>query len=440
MSFGPWKDVMYGATTFTTGAALAESHPRYDGPARACRLVATLRAAGLQPMLMYRGPQVFAGGLTLVMERNESTLADALESLRAAAASGIPVGLHVSPCMSDADLPQELIAELRATLATLRPGSLLSIEGVAASRPGLEACLPAAVQRLRRFAFGDRGRGLTPEMPGAPETHRTVAGVGEESAWLPAMHAGVRSRCPLLSAEPTTTLLPAMTLAVPAHTAWLPIAMDLGRFLNGAGEIDLPRLESGLDVAVDCGDELFDELVWCGERQTEDARLNRRIAVCLTGVGDLVARLGMEPASLDCLRHIDRLVSNIHERLWQRSAALAKSRCPLPALTEKQPSGRWRDESHRRDWARRWQQAVSKVQVRNRNLLAISPYSIIPGSDRPTSGCADLMPVLAHADVIGFSRPPMRAGWKRADFRSFQLRMQAQLERFNATTLIAAGA
>lgn len=255
----------------------------------------------------------------------------------------------------------------------------------------------------------------------------------------PAHPAGVRSRCPLLPSESSTTLLPGSGIAAPANTAWLPLTFDICRVADHEGNVCLSALSSVLDACVDLGDRLLDRLTWFDPRQRRDARSNRRLAVIVDGFGDLVVRRGEDPSDWQSLRRLDRLVSGLHEGLWQRSRALAAQRGLLPALLEREPKWAWCDETHVRRFRDRWRQALETQQVRNRNLLVLSPYSVLPRR-RATVEFADLLPALVHADAFSFSSAPALDHWQACDFRAFHQRLQALVMHHNAASFVAAGA
>ncbi len=255
----------------------------------------------------------------------------------------------------------------------------------------------------------------------------------------PVFPAAVQSRCPLLSSERSTAVLPETGIAAPLASAWLPIYLDICRFADANGEICELGLGRALDACVDLGDRLLDRLTWFDDRQRRDARLNRRLAVFLTGLGDLVERRDEDPAELCCLQTLDRLVADIHEGLWRRSRRLADLNGALPALAAKPPGNARGDGEHRRDRPARWRETVAVEQVRHRNLLAMSPSSVLPRSGVASPGYAELLPLLAHADALGFADPPSLAHWKSSDFKSFHQRVQALVERRNAASFVAAG-
>jgi hypothetical protein len=260
---------------------------------------------------------------------------------------------------------------------------------------------------------------------------------GAAPLW-PVYDAAVRTRCPLLNNEASNALLPGSGIAVPAGTAWLPLEFDISRFANNDGVLQSEALAHGIDACVELGDELFSLLSWSGEGQQKDAMLNRRLAIMLTGIGDLVGLRNADPTDFACLRDLDRLVGRIHTALWEKSKCLAEVFGPLPALEKQHPAGRWQDERHCQDWTVRWQKAMKKAQVRHRNLLVMSPYSVLPRRAPAHRGFIDLLPLIAHADALSFADPPSFHDWCAADFTDFHRRAWAVTQRRDAASFVAA--
>jgi hypothetical protein len=243
------------------------------------------------------------------------------------------------------------------------------------------------------------------------------------SLW-PVYGCEVRALCELLGAERATAVLPWQGLRVPAGTAWLPMRMDLGHFAAPGGDLDWLRLNRALRRMLEVADLLFDRLTWPLAAQRNDAWLNRRLALQLTGLGELVRVRGLYPQQLEALRTLDRDIAKIAALLHQETRRLALERGMLPALTANDPSGAWHDNQHRENWRRRWQQAVEHAAVRHRNLLVLSPYALIATRDSNYRASADLLPVLRHAQVIAFAEPPPCAG-DVEDFCTFHNRASA---------------
>jgi hypothetical protein len=87
-------------------------------------------------------------------------------------------------------------------------------------------------------------------------------------------------------------------------------------------------------------------------------------------------------------------------------------------------------------WAWRWRQALEAAAVRNRNILALSPWSIFP------PGAADyryanLLPLLRHADVCRFDQPCDISHWNLRDFKNFHQQAAAVLHQRGAAHQIA---
>ena len=256
---------------------------------------------------------------------------------------------------------------------------------------------------------------------------------------LPAYAAAVRTPCPLLSDEASGGVLPGYGIQAPDSSAWLRIELPLPRFADAAGALSWPALSRAIACSVESGDRLLDALHWSDPAQRHDARQNRRLAVCVTGIGDLVLRRREDPADLGCLQWLGETIGRVHEELWAGSRQLAAGAAPLPALQQSDPSTRWQDARHRDDWRRRWQKALANVAVRHRNLLVISPYSVLPAHCGNAARYTDLLPVLEHADAFGFADPPSFRHWNIKDFKHFHRRSWAVIQRQKSASFVAAG-
>lgn len=380
--------------------------------ALAGRLRNRLADAGINATLRVSEDRVYAGGVAVVADTNgRLDIVDAA-ALTHAARRGLVSSVRLSGTPAEPRDVEDLLGLMPPKTELVSDARLISTVELSSQQRSIE-WLPSAA------------------MPGT--WWRT-------GIMLPAMASGVRSRCPLLAAETPTTLLPVSGIAAPAGSAWLSLVVDLVAFAGSNGRLCKNALFSALDTCIVAGDELLDALSWVCPRQSADARRNRRLAILPVGLGDLVSMADDDPASLDCQYRLDQLLRTIHEHLWRRSRELARCIGPLPALTEHQPSADWRDERHRNAWVSRWHDAVQRSMVRHRNLLVLSPYSLLPRSGRADSAYADLLPLLAHADALAFSGPVRFGAWSAADVKAFLDRMSAEVRRFNAAALIATGA
>lgn len=260
-----------------------------------------------------------------------------------------------------------------------------------------------------------------------------------ENPLLPAYGAGVRTGCPLLGDEAAEAVLPSHGIQVPPGSAWLPIGVHLPRFADDKGQIGWQLLQTALESCIDLGDQLLDVLSWTTACQRSDAMLNRRLAIVVTGVGDLVQMHGNDPGCLKCLQWVDGIIKRVRKTLWDRSHVVAGQTGLLPALARSDPSGGLCDHSHRQNWQRRWHLALASSAVRHRNLLVMSPYSVLPESSENMAGFTDLLPILAHADAYAFAGQPPLDSWNIEQFKSFHTRAWAVMQQRNARSLIAAG-
>jgi hypothetical protein len=260
-----------------------------------------------------------------------------------------------------------------------------------------------------------------------------------EASVTPVYGAAVRTGCPLLADEAAEAVLPQRGMLVPVGSAWLPIVLRLPEFAEGGGQIRWPDLQSALEACIDLGDQLLDILCWPTAGQRSDAWLNRRLCILLGGIGSLVQSAGMDPAGLGSLQWIDATISRIRKILWDRSHVVAARDGLLPALLRADPSAGLCDHSHRQNWRRRWRLALANSAVRHRNLLVMSPYSLLPEGGAAPAEFTDLMPVLTHADAYAFTGQPPLSVWTVGQFRKFHTRAWAVMQRRNARSLVAAG-
>ena len=255
----------------------------------------------------------------------------------------------------------------------------------------------------------------------------------------PAYGATVRTACPLLSDEDAASVLPVCGIQVPVDSAWLPMSLSLPDFANDAGEIRWEQLLPALASGVDLAEEMMNQLSWSHPGQCTDARCNRRLAMSITGLGDLVDRCGLDPANLGTLRWLSAIVVRIRTTLWHRSGQLARNLGCLPALCSSDPSSGWDDSVERKNWRRHWQVALEKSAVRHRNMLILSPYSVLPSNGACSAGYTDLLPVMACADAWSFADVPQFPGWSLNEYKVFHTRAWAVIQGCKTGSLVAAG-
>jgi hypothetical protein len=250
----------------------------------------------------------------------------------------------------------------------------------------------------------------------------------------------VRSLCPLLSDEKSSSILPVFGMPVPAESAWLPVELYLPNFSDGHGHLDLPAMAAALNACLETSELLAEQLCWASAAQGVDASTNNRLALLLSGIGDLVIERRMEPTAIHCLRWVDTIVRAVQRKLWDRSREMARDRATLPSLLQSDPSNVWHNTQQQHDWSHRWGQTLQNEAVRHRNLLVLSPYSVLPRAGICSPAFTDLLPVLAHADAIGFTNPPPLANWNVNEFSRFHRRAWAVIMRESTRSRIAAQA
>ncbi len=255
---------------------------------------------------------------------------------------------------------------------------------------------------------------------------------------LPVYGGLVRSACRLLGDEVATAVIPSVSLHAPVGTAWIAIGLFVPRYCTASGELDRNQLFAALQRAVDLADLLFEQVEWPDQRQNADARANRRLAIVVSGLGDLLLRTGRSPQKLATLHWLTGLVRSIREILTTRSTQLAATQEVLPALQAASPVCGWRSGVHRDGWQQRWQIAVRAAAVRHRNLLVLSPSSVLPKTAADSAQFADLLPVLRYADAWSFACEAKMSGWSVAQYKDFHRRARATIQGSQRASFVAA--
>jgi hypothetical protein len=296
---------------------------------------------------------------------------------------------------------------------------------LAGAKP-LDGALPAAENYLllRDLGHADRLWGALWDLRAEPGVYTAFA-------------ERVLPQCPLLSVERGRAIMSPIGLQAPADSAWVCMGIDLARFLRRDGVVDEPALKRCLETCVDVGEALHDTLAWPTADMQHDAWLNRRLAIVLSGFGDLLRMKGMAPADHASLRYLNQLLLCLRMNAQSRSRAIAMHAEPLPAISLSDPSHALPRGSVREDWRRRWREAVRATLVRHRNLLVISPWSLFPNDARADYEYAELLPLLRHSDACAFNRNMSIEHWNFNQFKHFHQRAGAVLKQRVATSQIA---
>ena len=218
----------------------------------------------------------------------------------------------------------------------------------------------------------------------------------------------------LMGSERPDTIMPLSLFEAPADTAWLGMQFDLSAIPAeqiGRGTGHLKKL---VGVGVRLADNLIDAVTWPSEELRRDAVANRRLAAHVTGIGDLVLRHGLDPAAFSTLQLLQRWLKLFKRQLLRESLLLATERGPYPALNAEQLvralAPRYGDARARR--------IISRRSPRHRQLLALSPYSLLPRttSDIPAHAWLNLLPLIRTADNLTMHGSRVRSLIGRSDY------------------------
>jgi hypothetical protein len=423
-------------------AACHSSLQALESAPNAASLIGKLQAAGLQPEIPDHRDRQSGSGVSMLLSVQELLGSQhELERLAGAIRHYLLADLAVTMTLRDLGEPGESTQALEAFCLQLHHN------GVPRSR-NLGVCLGTAALPLRAFSLITRcwlGDGPRYALLGAPQMQQFDTDTWEylwrfrAGRWavFPAYAETVATPCPLLADEAASAILPTFGLQASADTAWLPMRLHLPRFADQMGIVCLDALNRASLTGVSTGERLLDLLQWPTEAMSRDSRSNRRIAINVTGFGELVRLQNKAPSDFYALQSLLQIAQHIRDTLWKCSAHIASRSELLPAIAKHEPSFAASDEHHSRNWANRWQAAIERSAVRHRNLLVMSPYSVLPTDDAGCAAYADLLPVIGFADAHSFAAAPPLKNWKIKEFCHFHRRARAVMQHRNAVSLVA---
>lgn len=351
---------------------------RGDGPAgerrEQMRLVATGLGAGLPGALRPFG--VEARGLTLSAGAEHPGLGELL-ALRGSAALGWPRIV--------VRLPDRLMTALQGTQVAEPRG--------------------AGAEALRLW------HGLT------GLAHR-------EAAVRLVLQRTTRPACSLAGAEPVDAVLPVGLFEARAETAWLAVRLRLDALGAADPDAALVELRRLLAAVLRLADNLVDHLDWPTPELAQDALVNRRLALHVTGIGSLVDRWGRDPADFATVAVVVRWLGVVRRLVLRESNLLARERGPFPGL-ELRELARTLASSVGEERARR---LLRQAGLRHRHLLVMSPWDVFPatGARRPLPEYLHLLPAIRWADTIAMYGDGIRRALPVAAFRRL-LRLTAAI-------------
>ncbi len=218
----------------------------------------------------------------------------------------------------------------------------------------------------------------------------------------------------LMGSERPDTIMPLSLFEAPADTAWLGMQFDLSAIPAEQIERGTGHLKKLVRVGVRMADNLIDSVTWPSEELRRDAKANRRMAAHVTGIGDLVLRHGLDPASFSTLRLLQRWLTLFKRQLLRESLRLAQERGPYPALNAEQLvrtlAPRYGNVRARR--------IISRRSPRHRQLLALSPYCVLPRRTNaiPARAWLNLLPLVRIADNLTMHGSQVRSLIDRSDY------------------------
>ena len=396
-----------------------------------------LTVSGLAGQQVLRFP-VVSGDAEWLADRSMTVLARRLAPMVAAGAT-VSVDLsHVARSDDDSVLRREQLRLVSAGLDARLPGALERF-GVAtrglmfsagADHPGLGSLLRlresdslgrplVAIRIPDRLleVLGQPGAVDAAAWPGDPR--RLWNGVTELAHRDPGMalvlQHTTRPSCTLAAGERGDAVLPCSLFEARAMTAWLAFEINLAELGFAGRRADLLTMRRLLRAGLRLADNLMDQLDWASPELGQDALVNRRLAVHVTGVGDVIDQLGLDPAAFATARLAARWMKLLRWLVVRESNRLARTRGTYPGF-EVRDLECTLSRSYGRDYARR---ILRQAGLRHRHLLVLSPYDVFPrrAPRQPPGAYLHLLPVLGCADTVAMYGHGMRRALPLAAFR-----------------------
>ncbi len=246
----------------------------------------------------------------------------------------------------------------------------------------------------------------------------------------------VTSPCTLLSPELAEDIIPTLGLQAPTESAWASALLLLTDFTSANGDLDVAALETALIDVVAKLEAVHDVVRWPTAAMRQDAWLNRRLAIQLDGLGDYVAKRGLDPCDHETLQELREILRAVRRVLRRQSQRLISANGTLPAIDLCNPAHRLGPGPAKKRWEQRWSQAVDRSAVRHRNMLILSPWALFP-SQNADLRYRDLAPLLRLADACAFRRKSQLLHWNINDFKHFHQGVWALMCQLEANALVA---
>jgi hypothetical protein len=224
-----------------------------------------------------------------------------------------------------------------------------------------------------------------------------------------------RQACLLAAAERADAVLPHSLFEARADTAWLAVRINIAQLRLSARSAGVMSIRRLLRAALRLADNLVDQLDWGSPELRHDAMLNRRLALHIDGIGELVDQCRLDPACIASSRLALRWAGLLRRLMLRESNALARERGPFPGLA----IGELEASLSTRYGAARAEQLLRQSRLRHRHILVISPYAVFPvGNARhPLPQYLHLLPVMRCADTVGMYGHGVRGALSLPVFR-----------------------
>jgi hypothetical protein len=340
-------------------------------------------------------------------DRNERTagrsLLKRLEQLLPGLPDGCQIGLDFS-AVEAADFAvwlQEFIAALILLHDRNRQRQCQWLFSLQDAHPGLHELL--SVRSRQELGFPRIAVRVTTEgLRQKDDTCRSLLELSHRDARVHLVPAGaLRPLSSLHAAERGQCVMPASLFEVRAGSAWIVLELDATRLT------ELATLRTRLRWCLRLADNLIDLQQWPDPRLRLDALLNRRIAIHVVRIGQMLSMQGLSPGRFSSLQKLERWLACMRKCFIRESHQLAADRGPFPAFGAQELVAHLAPHYGVADASR----LVRNRSMRHRHLLALSPFSVFPDPAADTFGddWINLVPAISCADALSMYGADIRS-------------------------------
>jgi ribonucleoside-diphosphate reductase alpha chain len=178
---------------------------------------------------------------------------------------------------------------------------------------------------------------------------------------------------------------------------------DLSTFVIDAGtdraKLDTESLFRHVRLAIRMLDNLIDSTEWASHADETEAECGRRLALNLTGIGDAIKKLGLDPEQEEHRAYIRYIVQTIRDVAYQASVDMAQEKGSFAYFI----ADHYLAASNIKRLPTPLRENIVNFGIRNSQILTISPFAVLPSvldQDETVERYEPLLNLIADVDAL----------------------------------------